>query len=137
MDIFEVIIKVYQQILSQVDVFFGNDDFQCEGVQYEDDYGDSCIDEYGFWIVFGRIFYVFYMDIVYFYIGIEQEDVGSQYQVVEVVEIGEEVVVKVYLVLFVGSKVNYCQYYQQVGRNDCIYYIVYFGYFVYLVYVFQ
>ena len=91
MDILEVIIKAYQQTLCQVDVLFGNDDPQCEGAEHEDDHGDSRTDEYGFRIVLGRIFHVFYVDTAHFHTGIEQEDAGSQYQVVEVAEVGEEV----------------------------------------------
>ena len=62
MDILEVIIKTYQQALSQVDILFGNNDPQCESAKYEDDYSNSRTDEYSFRIVLGRIFYVFYVD---------------------------------------------------------------------------
>ena len=137
MDILEVIIKAYQQTLCQVDVLFGNDDPQCEGAEHEDDYGDSRTDEYGFRIVLGRIFHVFYVDTAHFHTGIEQEDAGSQYQVVEVAEIGEEVAVKVHLALSAGSKVNHRQHHQQAGRNDRTYHTAYFGHFAYPAHAFQ
>ena len=53
--------------------------------------------------VYKRQFHVFYMDTAHFHTGIEQEDAGSQYQVVEVAEVGEEVAVKVHLALSAGS----------------------------------
>lgn len=61
------------------------------------------------------------MDTAHFHTGIEQEDAGSQYQVVEVAEVGEEVAVKVHLALSAGSKVNHRQHHQQAGRNDRTY----------------
>ena len=137
MDILEVIIKAYQQTLCQVDVLFGNDDPQCEGAEHEDDHGDSRTDEYGFRIVLGRIFHVFYVDTAHFHTGIEQEDAGSQYQVVEVAEVGEEVAVKVHLALSAGSKVNHRQHHQQAGRNDRTYHTAYFGHFAYPAHAFQ
>ena len=104
MDILEVIIKTYQQALSQVDILFGNNDPQCEGAEHEDDYGNSRTDEYSFRIVLGRIFYVFYVDTAHFHTGIEQEDTGSQHQVVEVAEVGEKVAVEVHLALSAGAR---------------------------------
>lgn len=90
MDILEVIIKAYQQTLCQVDVLFGNDDPQCEGAEHEDDHGDSRTDEYGFRIVLGRIFHVFYVDTAHFHTGIEQEDAGSQYQLSKLLKSGKK-----------------------------------------------
>ena len=137
MDILEVIIKAYQQTLCQVDVLFGNDDPQCEGAEHEDDHGDSRTDEYGFRIVLGRIFHVFYVDTAHFHTGIEQEDAGSQHQVVEVAEVGEKVTVEVHLALSAGGKVNHRQYHQQAGRNNCTYHTAYFGHFAYPAHAFQ
>ena len=137
MDILEVIIKTYQQALSQVDILFGNNDPQCEGAKYEDDYSNSRTDEYSFRIVLGRIFYVFYVDTAHFHTGIEQEDTGSQHQVVEVAEVGEKVTVEVHLALSAGGKVNHRQYHQQAGRNNRTYHTAYFGHFAYPAHAFQ
>ena len=137
MNVFEVIIKAYQQALGQVDILLGNDDPQCEGAEHEDDHGDSCTDEYGFRIVLGRIFHVFYMDTAHFHTGIEQEDAGSQHQIVEVAEVGEEAAVKVHLALPAGSKVDHGQYHQQAGRNNRTYHTACFGHFAYPAHAFQ
>ena len=52
------------------------------------------------------------MDTAHFHTGIEKENTGCKYQIVEITEIGEEVTVKVHLTLSARCQIDNCQHHQ-------------------------
>ena len=112
MYILKVVVEADQQALSQVDILFRDNDTQCESTQYEDGNCDGCTDKYSLRIIFGRILHILHMDTAHFHTGIEKENTGCKYQIVEITEIGEEVTVKVHLTLSARCQIDNCQHHQ-------------------------